>query len=162
MLVREIASINQTVQTAWARISSEVIRDREEAIRKAIDAYRTDVRVTTLAKALENIGVVNGEQCAWATATGALAFGGASAPKHSATSVYQEVQDTRKKLALGYETPNLGADPAYAALSIALATSTMKWPALQTHVYLLVTDLNVAKTYDDIRSAILTFTTIIR
>ncbi len=152
MLARERESILNAVAARYQELHSEELKEvetRREAVR---DVYRADTRVLDLAKALTNAGITSPSDLAFRLAAGAV--GGITG--YGPGSVRDGLQ---KDLgALTSTTKSWGGSTAYHELSIALTSSAAKWPVLQPHVYLLISELGAAKEIEDINKAVRTFT----
>jgi hypothetical protein len=152
MLVRERDSILNAVGTRWNVIrntEAEALEKKREAVR---DSFRTDVRVLALGKALSDVGVMAADEIAHRISTG-------NAPGYTFTPASVRM-DLKKAIdaAGSVAMQPWGASSAYSELSIATSASTLKWAALQAHVYLLISEMGSAKTGEEIEKAVRTFT----
>jgi hypothetical protein len=152
MLVRERDSILNAVGTRWNAIrnaEAEALEKKREAVR---DSFRGDVRIVELGKALDRVGVMAADELAHRIATG-------SAPGYTFTTTSVRADLKKAIEAAGSVTMQpWGASSAYSELSIATSASTLKWAALQAHVYLLISEMGSAKTGEEIEKAVRTFT----
>jgi hypothetical protein len=152
MLVRERDSILNAVGTRWNTIRNTEMEELEKKRASVRDSFRTDVRVLALGKALDAVGVMAADEVAHRLATG-------NAPGFTFTTTSVRTDLKKAVEAAGsVEMQPWGASSAYSELSIATSASTLKWAALQAHVYLLISEMGSAKTGEEIEKAVRTFT----
>lgn len=150
MLQREISSITAAVAGKYQEIrttSAKTVADAREA---AVTPFRMDPRYLNLRDSLKAAGVIDAEGQAWRIVNNGMAATGVGSLAADIKAAVAKIPDTT--------VPPWNSTPMASELSIALATSTKKWAALQPAVYVLVAALGSAKTPEELADAIRLFT----
>lgn len=166
MLVREKQSIETAIQQAWGTLTQRIANEEILARKARIESFKTDPRFLRFVEVADELGLSNPAASAWSAITSDLLPTSGYPAYLRSGMAYRETDGLHAEM-VAAAGPQPEARPLYAEevwlkLDIALNTCTMKWDTLQSPLYALFADLGGAKTLEDARLAIRSFTLALR